>query len=331
MRSESSSGTKRSERTKRVASEKFWSDLKGTELHHPTTITELGELLPSEASARDYLTRLRWQAGFVCPKCNAKKAWVVPSRGLAECEQGHQTSVTAGTVLHKTRLPLRTWIYAVWFMTTHKNSMSAVQFQHQLGIRKYKSSFNLLHKIRDTIATRKRRRLSGTVEVDEFYVGGPEEGKGRAGRGALTKVLVVAAVEVVFLQDRNENDLVVAGRCSMQIVPDATADSLRAFVEQHVEPGAKIATDAHRGYWWIDKEREFDHDVTVAKRTKDPLPTLGKVVTNFKRWWIGTHKGAIRAQHLQSYLDEYVYRFNRRRDRHGAFVGLLELLVRPAR
>jgi len=275
------------------------------------------------------------------------------------CDRGHKISVTAGTAMHRTKLPLHLWFYAAWLLATLKPGISAVQLQRQLGISRLETAWTLLHKRRAAMSAPGRKRLSSFcskdyhadhwVEVDEVYVGGEEEGTEHRGRGAETKSLVVVAVEVHKWQgDAEEQDdecgvakkrkerkgkqafHTKAGRIRIEVIPDAKGVTLDKFINENVVEGSNIWTDGHLGY--KKSETLYPRRITVARTSDDPLPTLGRVTTNLKRWLMGTHKGAVQPQHLQAYLNEFVFRFNRREMPWVAFNRALGLaaLTRPA-
>ena len=161
----------------------------------PTTLPEFHALFPNEEACVEYLFLVRWGDGFVCPKCGDTHATVIKTRALVECKNRHQISVTTDTVMHRSKQPLLTWFYAAFLVTTLKPGISALQFQKQLGIGRYETAWNLMHKLKSSLVDPEREPLQGEVEVDEAYVGGVEPG--RPGRGAVDKALVVVAVEVV--------------------------------------------------------------------------------------------------------------------------------------
>lgn len=292
---------------------------------------------------KEYLLKHRWPDGFVCPKCGDLKAYLITTRGSVECGNGHQTSLTAGTVMHHSRVPLHKWFYAAWLVTTLKPGISALQFQREMEMPKYESAFLLLHKLRSSLYAPDRRKLSSFcaapnhdahwVEVDEINVGGEQSLSDRAARGP-NKAIVMVAVEVhAWTNDKGDVNT-KAGRCRMRVVPNKSATNVLGFVRENVEPGSRVFTDSAAVYEELPRYG-FKLDCTLAAQDPDPLPTLGRVVTNLKRWLIGTHKGAVRKQHLQSYLNEYVYRFSRRDQPWEAFNRALGLAVlvrdRPGR
>jgi len=290
------------------------------------TFEEFVKRFPTEKSCRKYLYQLRFPKGFVCPKCDNTKSWPIGDT-LFECSKcGHQTSVIAGTIFQGTRKPLKTWFIAIWWITTQKNGASAMGLQQVLGLESYKTAWTWLHKIRKAMVHPNRTKLSGVVEVDEAYIGGEEVG-GSTGRGTSNKSIVVVAVE---LQDNKK-----LGRTRISHVPDVTKESLIGFVKDNIEAGSKVITDGWSSYSSLPSEG-YEHEVHVKKQAKsedDMLPHVHMIISLLKRWLLGTHQGAVSEKHIQSYLDEYVFRFNRRKSakRGMLFYRLLEcaMLVPP--
>lgn len=237
-------------------------------------------------------------------------------RGLWQCKGcGRQTSVTAGTVLHRTRLPLTMWFWAAYLMSTHTPGLSAVQLHRQLGL-SYETAWVLLHKLRRAMVNPEREPLKDKVEVDETYLGGHEAGL-RGGRQLLDKALIVGAVEV-----RGK----AAGRVRLQAVPDASARSLTGFVKRIVAPGAFVLTDGWPAYIALPDlgYRHRPRTQGTPERAAKLLPHIHRVFGNLKTWLGGTHHG-VGHDHLQVYLDEFAFRFNRRRTPMAAFQTLLGL------
>ena len=241
----------------------------------------------------------------------------MPARLLWRCRAcGHDTSVTAGTVLHRTRTPLTQWFWAAYLVTTQTPGFSALQLQRQLGIGRYETAWALLHKLRRAMVRPDRERLKEKVEVDETYIGGPEAGL-KGGRQLVNKALVVAAVEV-----RGR----ASGRVRLQVVPDASAPSLTGFVAANVERGAVVVTDGWGGYAPLRGMgyRHRPKTQGAPERAAKILPRVHRIFGNLQTWLRGTHHG-VGNQHLQVYLDEFTFRFNRRRTPMAAFQTLLGL------
>ena len=284
---------------------------------YPMTFDEFIKQFSTETQCREYLYKLRFPEGFRCPKCNNDKSWTV-SDVLYECSAcGRQTSITAGTIFQDTRKSLRTWFIAIWWLTTQKNGASAQGLQQVLGLKTYKTAWTWLHKIRTAMVNPNRTKLSGTVEIDETLVGGVATGK--RGRGAENKVLVIIAAEL---------DGKKVGRCRMGIIDDASAESIHPFIVENIESGSTLVTDGWSGYNGIEN-KGFTREIHVQTGETDEnklLPHVHLIASLLKRWLLGTHHGGIESQHLQSYLDEYVFRFNRRKsaERGLLFYRLLE-------
>jgi len=274
---------------------------------YPRTLAELEARFSSEEACRGYLFRLRWPEGFRCPRCGGAKAWPLRSV-LWQCAGcGRQVSVTAGTIFQDTRTPLTVWFRAMWWVTNQKNGVSALGLQRVLGLGSYQTAWAWLHKLRRAMVRPGRDRLSGTVEVDETYLGGLEEGV--RGRQTESKALIVVAAQ---------EDGRGIGRIRMRRVPGASAESLVPFVEESIEPGSVVHTDGWLGYAPLES-KDYRHKVTFLRgQKKSPselLPRVHRVVSLLKRWLLGTHQGAVSFEHLDYYLDEFTFRFNRRKSR----------------
>jgi transposase-like protein len=274
---------------------------------YPRTIAEFEARFATEAACRAYLAQLRWPDGFRCPRCGGATAWPVRTVRWQCAACGRQTSVTAGTIFQDTRTPLTRWFRAMWWVTNSKAGTSALTLQRLLGLGSYQTAWAWQHKLRRAMVRPGRDRLSGRVEVDESFVGGLG---GAEGRSTETKALIVVAAEEVGHG---------IGRIRMRRIPNASAASLGAFVSDAIEPGSEIHTDGWHGYDRI-QARGYRHRVTYlrgdAELAMDQLPRVHRVVSLLKRWLLGTHQGAVSAAHLDYYLDEFTFRFNRRRSRH---------------
>ena len=287
---------------------------------YPKTVLEFEECFASEDACRRYVFHLRWPEGFRCPHCGGGKAWKT-KRGLYRCSGCDvQVSLTAGTIFQDTHKPLRVWFRALWYVTNQKHGVSALGLQRVLGLGSYRTAWTWLHKLRRAMVRPGRDRLSGTVEVDETYVGGEKPGK--RGRGAAGKALVLIAVE-----DKGAQGI---GRVRLQRVSDASAKSLLPAVAAAVVPGSTVRTDGWRGYASMCSAG-YPHAVVRegAEPGEKPLPLVHRVASLLKRWLLGTHQGAVRAAHLDYYLDEYTFRFNRRtsRSRGKLFYRLVQQAV----
>jgi transposase-like protein len=276
------------------------------------------ERFATEAACLEYLAASRWPDGFVCPACGGRRSWVLERRHLWECADCHvQTSVSAGTVMHGTRTPLRVWFWAAYLVATHHPGISAKQLQRQLGLSRYETAWLILQKLRRAMVAPEREPLKGEVEIDEFFLGGLEEGQ-RGGRQRGTKALCGIAIEV-----RGQG----SGRLRLQVLADAAKPTLTAFVQATTAPGAIVRTDGWRGYNGL-AEGGYDHRPRSQRATPagaEPyLPRAHRAISNLKAWMHGTHRG-VGDPHLQVYLDEFVFRHNRRRTPMAAFQTLLGL------
>lgn len=272
---------------------------------YPSSLLEFEQRFNTEEACQEYLLSLRWPEGFECPRCGHQRAWS-SNRDLYECARcGFQASVTAGTIFHGTRKPLRLWFRAIWHVTSQKYGTNALGLQRVLALGSYHTAWTWLHRLRCAMVRPGRDRLSGTVEVDETYIGG--ERPGRRGRGAAGKVLVVVGVEV---KDSK------VGRIRLSRIPDASGRSLTAAVKAATEPGSIIRTDGWRGYRDLSKNG-YVHEVVRDEGDVggNLLPRINRVVALLKRWLLGTYQGAVRPSHLDYYLDEFTFRFNRRTSR----------------
>lgn len=278
----------------------LWSDF-------PKTVLEFEERFASEESCHAYLVRQRWPDGFRCPACGHDKAWELSRRRLLECHACHrQVSVTAGTIFHRSRKPLRLWFKAMLLMTSQRPGISALSLMRQLGLPSYQTAWTWLQKLRRAMVRPGREALIGKVEVDEGYVGGEETGV--QGRQTEDKSVVAVAVEV-----RGR----AAGRLRMEKVEDASASSLSAFVVDNVAAGSTVRTDGWAGYEGL-RGQGYRHQPRVIgdpKRASRLFPHVHRALSLLKRWLLGTHQGAVRPQHLAAYLDEFVFRYNRRSSR----------------
>jgi len=285
---------------------------------YPRSLGEFEKRFATEEACLEYLVALRWPEGFVCPQCGGTRAWLT-KRALWHCPAcGLQSSVTAGTVLHRTRKPLSLWFRAMWHVTTQKYGTNALGLQRVLGLGSYQTAWQWLHKLRRAMVRPGRDRLTGLVQIDETYLGGPKPGK--RGRGAAGKEMVVIAV-----QDKGGKKV---GRIRLRHVPNGRAVNLGPFVQDSVAPGSPVWTDDWNGYCGLPA---LGYERRIVSPNELKLPHL--VASLMKRWLLGTYQGAVRPSHLSYYLDEYTFRFNRRtsRSRGKLFYRLVQqtLMVDP--
>ena len=285
----------------------------------PTTDLAFQRQFATDEACFEFVRSSRWPDGFRCPSCDHPGAYERADRWGVECAGcGRIVSVTAGTVMHKTHVPIRSWLWAAWLMVTSKRGLSALELQRRIGVA-YKTAFTMLHRLRHAMVAPERTRLTGRVEVDETYVGGPVRGRG-SGKFRGAQAIVVGAVEV-----RND----APARIRLRSIEIANRATLHTFIRENVHEGATVATDGNPAYLGLNG---YQHLQQVAGR--DGLPEdeiliyFHTMIGNLKAWLLGTHHGAVRAKHLQPYLNEFAYRFNRRRNLQAAFQTLLGLIPR---
>ena len=292
----------------------------------PRSLFEFQQHFPDEAACAGYLAGMRWPDGFVCPACGGVRSWELKTkphtRECAGCRK--QTSVTAGTVMHGSKLPLTVWFWAAYLIATHSNGISAVQLRSQLGLGSYKTAWLLAAKLRAAMVAPDRAPLAGLVEVDETEISCRSKddpvtgGGGRSGQG---KLLIAGAVEVTDRAKGGE----MAGRICLACINDFSAQTLHGFIGQNVSPGATAKTDGWSAY---PGAPGVSHDPHVIGKMAAHvvLPWVHRVFSNLKTWALGVYHG-LRRKHIQSYLDEFTFRFNRRQTRHAAFKTLLGIGV----
>ena len=290
---------------------------------YPRSVEEFERRFATEENCRDYLVSLRWPDGFRCPACKGAKAVLVRAT-LFQCSNcRRQTSATAGTIFQDTRKPLKTWFRAMWYVTSQKHGASALGLQRVLDLKSYETAWTWLHKLRRAMIRPDRDRLSGWVEVDETMIGGEEEGV--SGRHTLKKTWVVIAAQA---------DGPGTGRIRMRVVKDCAAASLHPFIQDCIEPGSVIHTDGWQGYSGL-KEKGYRREIAKLDTRKDAsklMPRVHRVASLLKRWLLGTHQGSVAYYYLPYYLDEFTFRFNRRKSksRGKLFFRLMENAVSTA-
>ena len=295
---------------------------------YPTTWVQFLDWFHSEQACRDYLERLRWSDGLICPKCGAVSPVQRRSRGRLICPAcRHQATVTAGTIFDKTRTELRVWFAAIWYITNQKHGVSALGLQRVLGLGSYETAWTMLHRLRRAMVRPDRELLHGEVEVDETYLAlsdrtEPVSAKGR--KSNTTKVLVVIAVEM--LQPKG------FGRVRVQRIERGDHDSLMPLIKASIRPESLIHTDGSPAYRQL-KKSGYKHRQTVhldaATLAHESMPGVHRVASLLQRWMMGTHHGAVQLGQLDNYLDEYVFRFNRRKSKSRGllFYRLLQQAV----
>ena len=297
------------------------------------TLAQFQKQFSDEASCVAFMFKRRWPEGFVCPACGKRRFAGLTSRPrLYEClDCGRQTSITAGTAMHRSKLPLTVWFWAAHLMSTHSNGMSALQLQDQLGVT-YKTAWLLAQKLRRSMLNPDREPLEGVVEIDQteipFREGDTVFESGNAG-----KIIIIGAVEVIE-RDSNKSKPrrkhakyldTRSGRIRLAMIADNSAASIEAFIHANVKPGTTLLTDGHKSFTGLQGYR---HDPRVVGKMAAHivLPWIHRAFSLMKRWSLGTYHG-LRRKHADTYLNEFVFRYNRRYYRHVSFETLLGLVA----
>ena len=289
----------------------------------PASLPEFQRQFADEAACRQYLEACRWPEGFRCPRCGHGRAFPLRAGLRQECAACHyQVSLTAGTVFHRTKTPLTLWFWAAYLMTTDKRGISALLLQRQLAIRRYETAWLILHRLRRAMVNAAREPLHGAVEIDDSWIGGPQPGL----RGSRQLKGRKAAIVLVGVENRAG----VSGRVRMAVVPDFKHTTMVEFVTLHVAPGSTVYTDGLKGFEDLQaagvRHIPRTQPVRSALRRGAPsvVPLADRAIGNLQQWLIGTYHGVSR-RHLQVYLDEFVFRHNRRNTPMAAFQTLLGL------
>ena len=289
----------------------------------PKTLREFQSKFATEEACQRYLAACRWPEGFVCPRCGNRDAYELVKRRCWQCTGcRHQVSITAGTILHNTKTPLTVWFWAAYLMTTDKRGVSALLLQRQLALRRYETAWMMLHKFRRAMVNLGREPLRGEVEVDDTWVGGTQAGlRGSRQLKGRKAALVLAAVE-----KRGR----ATGRARMAVIPDVKGVTVMAFLKNNVAPGSTVYTDGLKSFTGLQQAgfRHVSRTQPLAgelrKGAKSVVPLADRAIGNLQQWLIGTYHGVSREQ-LQVYLDEFVFRHNRRWLPMAAFRTLLGL------
>jgi len=288
-------------------------------MSYPLTQMDFEKMFSDEAKCFEYLIHLKWQDGFRCPKCNHSEYWNTSRKQMIckNCE--HPTSPTVGTIFHKAKKPLLVYFRAIWWIIAQKNGVSATGIKNILGLGSYQTAWEWLQKFRRLMVLPGREKLSGKVEIDETFIGGSKPGK--RGRGADGKSLVIIAVEV------KEYGL---GRVRMAIIPDASYKSLKQFILDNIENGSHLITDGWKSYVKM-KTLGYAHiaiDNNTPMNSENLTPNVHRIASLIKRWLLGTHQNFAQKSHLEYYLDEFVFRHNRRKSKSRGL--LFETLIQQA-
>ena len=289
----------------------------------PKDIRDFQRQFATDEACQDYLAAWRWPDGFACPRCRPPRGYRLVAHRRWQCAAcRYQVSLTAGTILHNTKTPLTVWFWATYLTVTDKRGLSALLLQRQLGLRRYETAWMLLHKRRRAMVNTTREPLHGDIEIDDTWVGGPQAGV----RGSRQLKGRKAAIVLVAVEKRAER----SGRTRMAVVPDFKQTTRLAFVRQHVAPGSTIYTDGLKSFTDLPaadvRHVARTQPIRTALRRGVPsvVPLADRVIGNLQQWLIGTHHGVSKGQ-LQVYLDEFVFRHNRRRQPMAAFQTLLGL------
>lgn len=296
-------------------------------VEYPRDLVAFEEWFPDEEACVRFLERLRWPDGFICPGCGEQgEPWRASRERLVCPSCRKQVSVTAGTLFHRSRKPLKLWFRAAWEITSQKYGANALGLQRVLGLGSYHTAWEWLHRFRRAMVRQNRSKLSGLVEVDETYVGGPEGGT--TGRETIKKAIVAVAVELNEGAKGSEH----MARIRLRHIPDVSSESLVGFLRDVAEPGTIIRTDGWRGYAALEA-MGFEREVITLSASPEPahvlMPNVHRVAALLKRWILGTLQGAVAKEQLEYYLDEFTFRFNRRssKARGLLFYRLLEQAV----
>jgi transposase-like protein len=280
----------------------------------PKTLREFQLTFADEDACASYLAACRWPDGFRCPRCGHNRAYSLTAARLWQCAAPscrYQTSLTSGTVLHRSKTPLTTWFWAAYLMTTDKRGVSALLLQHQLSV-SYKTAWLLLHKLRRAMVVPTREKLRGVIEMVQTGLKGSRQLKGRK-----------AALVIVAVERRGRG----SGRVRMEVIPDFTQDTMTDFARRNIEPGSTIISDKMKGFERLPLAG-FIHQPAkqgnIRHGAEHVVPLADRAMGNLKQWLLGTFHGVSRPQ-LQAYLDEFVFRHNRRGNPQAAFQTLLGL------
>ena len=278
-----------------------------TQERYPKNFQEFLFQFKTEDDCWNYLFQMRWPDGFNCPKCKGNKYWVTEKKLIHCISCEHQISITSGTIFHGTRKPLLLWFHIIWWVVAQKTGASAYNLKDFMGFGSYETAWAWLHKLRRAMVRPNRDKLSGEIEVDETYIGGKETGKGKQGRGADTKTLVVVAAECKGKQ---------IGRVRFKIISESSAEELMSFIKENIAPGSKIITDGWSGYSSLSQSKKYKHEIKIisgsGQEAHELLPHVHMIDSLVKRWINGTHQGKVSPKHLSYYLDEFAFRFNRK-------------------
>jgi transposase-like protein len=281
------------------------------------TLLEWQKRFGTEADCLGQLIRYRWPDGFICPHCGHDRGYFIGGRHIYQCTScARQVSVTAGTIFEASKLPLVKWFWAIYLMASDKGGVSALRLAQQIEV-SWLTAHRMLRKIRQAMGHRDSLyRLGDLIEVDDALVGGRHTG-GKRGRGAEGKTPVLVAVE-----NRDEK----AGHVAMEAVASVTQEAVRAFAKRHFNPAQLVRSDALASLSSLGETQHHVARVTPAGKAGEWLPWVHITIGNLKAFLLGTYHG-VSGKYLQEYLNEFCYRFNRRRVLHELPLRLLNACV----
>ena len=281
------------------------------EENYPKDFQEFLAQFPDENACWLYIIGMRWPEGYVCSQCQSRKYWLTAKHKIHCSDCGREFSITSGTIFQESKKPLLLWFHIMWWVVAQKTGASAYNLKDFMGFGSYETAWLWLHKLRRAMVRSGREKLYGIIEVDETYLGGRELGTGKQGRGAVEKSLVVVATECLGKQ---------IGRVRFRIIADASNENLMGFINDSIENGSTIITDGWSGYAALPQGTEYKHIAKIisgsGKQAHELLPHVHMVDSLLKRWINGTHQGNISQKHLEYYLDEFAFRFNRKLSTH---------------
>lgn len=266
----------------------------------PKTLIEFEKQFRTNQACRAYLENTRWPRGFICPECGSEEAWRTNRQSFFCRSCKRQTSVTSGTIFHRSKIPLKVWFSAIWLLIGEKNGVSALGSKRQLGLKRYETAWRLLKKIRLATVRPGRELLRGEVELDETIIGGNKIPKGLSSQRAM----VIIAAEV------KGNGI---GRIRMKLIRSRNSDSIENFIRQNIKAGSSVTTDGFVGYAALLSKNYAHKSIPgYSVHPDNLLPRIHRVASLLKRWLMGTYHGRVRKTHLDLYLEEFAFRFNRR-------------------
>jgi len=287
-------------------------------IKYPKNFIEFLDNLSTDIQCRKFLLSVRWEHGYICASCGHDNYWTNDDVSYCICcKCRHRISLLAGTVMQDSKLSVRVWLSAIWLFVTQKDGISAKSLQENLGINSYRSAWSLLHKLRVAMIRSERDKLSGVVEVDEEYIGGVLEG-GKRGRGSENKQLVAVAVQLEQIPSNNPDRPTLRdyrlSKIRAKHIPNATKPELHSFIKENIDAGSTIIRDDWTGYSGIDDEGYCSEVIKVSKAASkdEKLPHVHLAISLIKRWILGTYQGNIDEYNLQTYLEEFTFRFNRK-------------------